>query len=123
MFYGKIKDSNEFYFDIFADSFESCVEVSDEQHLYLMHKVNDNGKQIVPDESGHPILIDRPPESEKELARKEAVERLAYLRDTDWYVLRYIEEGKAVPDSIKLKRHEAREKLSSLREKYKLDFN
>ena len=32
----------------------------------------------------------------------------AYLRDTDWYVIRQIETGEAVPEEITTKRAEAR---------------
>jgi len=32
-----------------------------------------------------------------------------YLRDTDWYVVRFAETGEAIPEDIKLKRQEGRE--------------
>lgn len=51
-------------------------------------------------------------EVELDNAKNEAI---AYLRSTDWYVLRYIETDKLVPDDIASKRAEARniiEKIS-----------
>ena len=37
-----------------------------------------------------------------------------YLADTDWYVTRKAETGKAIPDDILTKRQEAREKVKDL---------
>lgn len=43
-----------------------------------------------------------------ESARTEAI---AYLRSTDWYVIRKVETGKEVPDDISTLRSEARSLL------------
>ena len=45
--------------------------------------------------------------SENYLARK-------YLAETDWYVTRKAETGKAIPDEILTKRQEAREKVKEI---------
>jgi len=37
-----------------------------------------------------------------------------YLADTDWYVTRKAETGKAIPDDVLTKRQEAREKVIEL---------
>ena len=37
-----------------------------------------------------------------------------YLADTDWYVTRKAETGKAIPDDILTKRQEAREKMKEI---------
>ena len=37
-----------------------------------------------------------------------------YLADTDWYVTRKAETGKAIPDDILTKREEARAKVKSI---------
>ena len=37
-----------------------------------------------------------------------------YLADTDWYVTRKAETGKAIPDDILTKRQEAREKVKEI---------
>ena len=37
------------------------------------------------------------------------------LSSTDWYVSRFAETGKAIPEDIKLKRAEAREIISNLK--------
>lgn len=34
-----------------------------------------------------------------------------YLADTDWYVVRFSETGEVIPDNIKLKRQEARDRV------------
>lgn len=31
-----------------------------------------------------------------------------YLSETDWYVMRFVETGKAIPEDIQVKRDEAR---------------
>ena len=38
-----------------------------------------------------------------------------FLTSTDWYVSRFAETGKAIPEDIKLKRAEAREIISNLK--------
>ena len=35
-----------------------------------------------------------------------------YLKDTDWYAIRFADEGKKIPSDIKQKRMEAREEIS-----------
>ena len=37
-----------------------------------------------------------------------------YLADTDWYVTRFAETGKEIPDDIATKRQEARAKVKSI---------
>ena len=39
-----------------------------------------------------------------------------YLNETDWYVVRFMETGVAIPDVILLAREEAREAISELRD-------
>lgn len=38
-----------------------------------------------------------------------------YLNETDWYVVRFSETGVEIPEEVKQKRQEAREKISVLR--------
>ena len=44
-----------------------------------------------------------------------------YLSSTDWYDIRAINGGKPTPDGVTKKRNDAREKISNLRIKLKLD--
>jgi hypothetical protein len=39
---------------------------------------------------------------------------IQYLKDTDWYAIRYIETAKAIPEDIAQERQKARDKLSAL---------
>lgn len=49
---------------------------------------------------------------------QEEIDRLqAYLDETDWYIVRMFESGKMVPEEIRYKRDEARQRISELREK------
>lgn len=41
---------------------------------------------------------------------------IQYLKDTDWYAIRFMETGKAMPDDIAKERQTARDKLSALEE-------
>ena len=41
---------------------------------------------------------------------------IQYLKNTDWYAIRFIETGKAIPDDIAKERQTARDKLSALEE-------
>lgn len=52
----------------------------------------------------------------------EEIERLAklaaaqrYLDETDWYVTRWMEKGKAIPEEISIAREEARQEIEHLR--------
>lgn len=38
-----------------------------------------------------------------------------YLTDTDWYVVRYVDNGISIPDDVKTQRQEAREAIDRLR--------
>lgn len=41
---------------------------------------------------------------------------IQYLKDTDWYAIRFIETGKEIPSDIAKQRQTARDKLSALEE-------
>lgn len=38
-----------------------------------------------------------------------------YLKETDWYAIRFADEGTKIPNEIKQKRKEARNRISELR--------
>ena len=46
-----------------------------------------------------------------ELTENERAAAIAYLKETDWYVIRQVETGSPVPDEIKEKRLDARNTL------------
>lgn len=60
------------------------------------------------------------PSSEKEKTEKEIRDLQSFLKETDWLVIRKMDQGNSVPEDIKIKRAEARETISSLREKLKV---
>lgn len=59
--------------------------------------------------SGKPINTDDIDKAEK------LNSYLSLLNKTDWYVTRFIETGKEIPEDIKLKRMEAREMIDSIK--------
>lgn len=115
MFFGKLKNSNDYGFGISKDQFSSFKEIDDKEHMAIIHKANLEGKILGADKSGNPILMDPPPPSQDEINSRKITEYESYLRKTDWYVIRYADSGKEIPHDIKIKREEIREKLSLLR--------
>lgn len=115
VFFGKLKDSNEYGFSINTERFESYVEITDEEHLTLIEKANSENKTFNADKDGSPVLVERPKPSQEELAKQKTFELENYLRNTDWYVIRFVEEGVAIPEEIKTARHNAREEMSKLK--------
>ena len=63
----------------------------------------------------------KPEKSEKEKQLEEYQAELAekeqWLASTDWYCVRYIDNGTPIPEDVKSKRQEARESIDILREK------
>lgn len=60
------------------------------------------------------------PHSEKEKTEKKIRDLQSFLKETDWLVIREMDQGNPVPEEIKTKRAEARTAISSLREKLKI---
>lgn len=96
---------------------KSCFEITDNEHMALMDGQAE-GKIITFHEDKKPTLEDPPPPTEEELARQEISELESYLTDTDWYAIRFADEGKEIPADIKQKRSETRKRISELREEY-----
>ncbi len=117
MLFGKIKNSeNEWGFSLTSRNFESFIEIDDKCHMEIVDKANQEGKLIKGDKNGYPVLEDPPPPTEDELNQKRIAELENYLKQTDWYVIRYADSGTSVPDEIKQKRAAARIEISELRE-------
>lgn len=81
---------------------DNAVEITKEQYDELL---NNQGKTALVD--GYVI------EKEKELSEVEAnisnaFKAREYLNSTDWYVIRNIENGSAIPDEVATKRLESR---------------
>lgn len=116
VFFGKIKGTkNEWGFDVFETTFESYIEVNDDEHFAFIEKANNEGKLISGDKNGNPILIDPPTPTEEEQARQRVAELERYLTQTDWYAIRFADTGEPIPTEIKQKRQEVRDEISSLR--------
>ncbi len=118
MYFGKIKDSDKYWFDDTEDCFETSVLISNEEYGQILYAINNTEKIVTADEEGNPILVDRPEPSDKEKARRRILELESYLTSTDWYAIRFADTGEAIPADIKTKRQEARDEISRLREKY-----
>ena len=117
MLFGKIKGSkNEWGFSITGKILDSFIEINDIRHMEIVAKANNEGKLIKGDQNGNPILVDPPPPTDEELNQNRIAELENYLKQTDWYVIRYADSGTSIPDEIKHKRSEARIEISELRE-------
>ena len=121
MLYGKKKNSDDyaFRFEGEEEMFESYVCIDDDEHWNLVQKANEENKIIVPDNKGYPTLTDRPPPKEEEIAKSKLFELIHYLNSTDWYVIRFAEEGIPIPTEVKERRHQSRCEISKLRETIK----
>lgn len=118
MFYfGKLRDSDNYGFGLRQESFESFVEVSDEEHDKIIKEVDEKGKPLKADKDGKPVIFEdyEPPKEMIDNGRLKELEN--YLKETDWYVIRYADTGVPIPADIKAKRQEAREEISALRAK------
>lgn len=117
VFFGKVKGTeNEWGFDVFETTFESYIEVDDDEHMGIIEKANSEGKLISGDKDGNPILVDLPKPTEEELKKQKISELERYLSQTDWYAIRFADTGEAIPTEIKQKRQDARDEISRLRE-------
>ena len=117
MYFGKIKDSEDGW--IFSDNekiFESYIEISEKEQMLLIKQSNEEHKMIKGDEDGNPILVDRPKPTRKEQNQNRINELEIYLKETDWYAIRYADTGEVIPEDIRQKRQSARDEISRLRE-------
>lgn len=73
-----------------------AVEITDAEHADLLTGQSE-GKRIVADENGRPILADQPAPSAEDLAAAARNDRDARLRVCDWVTLRALDTGKSVP--------------------------
>ena len=118
VFFGKVKGTeNEWGFDVFEKTFESYIEVDDDEHIKIKEKANNEGKLISGDKDGNPILVDPPPPTDEELKQRRLNELDYFLKNTDWYAIRFADTGTPIPEEIKIKRQQAREEISALRER------
>lgn len=109
IYYGLIDD--HYGFDTTPSRMSTYVAIPRTEH----HKLIESGMDIKPDENGYPINVPYPEPSQVELNQIEIEELDNYLKSTDWFATRYAETGKVIPDSIKTKRQEARDRISELR--------
>lgn len=116
--FGKLKDTDVYYFGMNKESFDSCIEITEEEHKDWLEKAGKAGKSFSADKEGKPILVDHP---KIELSEEEQKERRIavleeYLSSTDWYAIRFADNGTPIPDDIRQGRQKAREEISALRE-------
>lgn len=86
---------------------------------YKVITTNNKKNQYLPAINVSKICTYSPP-SEKEKTEKKIRDLQAFFKETDWLVIREMDQGNPVPEEIKTKRAEARTAISSLREKLKI---
>lgn len=64
-------------------------------------------REMTPEEQAALPIIDIEKEKQEQINQ----ESLAYLKETDWYVIRFQENGTPIPEDIITKRQEARDKV------------
>ena len=118
MYFGKIKNSDKYWFGDTEECFETSVLISNEEYGQILYAINNTEKTVTADEEGKPILVDLPEPPEKEKAKRRIEELESYLKQTDWYAIRFADTGEKMPADIKKKRQEARDEISRLREEH-----
>lgn len=109
-YYGT-SNGTDYGFSPSKNIFTSYVEIEESEYKSLFDGQS-NGKQIKHDESGKPYLSDY---DTTPTAEQQITELQTYLKNTDWYAIRYAETGTEIPDGITKKRQEMRNKISELR--------
>ena len=90
------------------------VTRADGQVTYVSEQFLDSVVQEGDTVEDMPVLERQEPTAEEitnNLVASQNYDARKYLADTDWYVTRKAETGKAIPDDILTKRQEAREKV------------
>ena len=95
-----VADTQEELENLPCVTFDKIEETSEE---YVLH----NGEYVLKSEAD---ALQNQEEIDKQIE-----ELQKYLDDTDWYIARYSETGVEIPEEVKQKRQEAREKISALR--------
>lgn len=110
MFYSK--STGGFYdHNIHGDNIPfDVVEITTEAHMALLNGQS-QGKKIVANDLGYPVLVDPPAPTETEIQQQKNVEARAYLASTDWYIIRLQETGIPVPTNILAARQAARDSI------------
>ena len=116
MFFGKL-NNNDFGFSTSQKFFVSSVEISDEDYEQFQEALN-NGEEIQSDKNGFPVIVKKRKSVNPQL-RIDELEK--YLLETDWYAIRFVDNGEKIPSDIQKKRQEAREEISELRERLQSD--
>lgn len=63
-----------------------------------------------------PRVVVEPVRSEREILEAELSEKLSYLSSTDWYVVRFVDDGTEIPEEVRLERSASRQRISEIRE-------
>ena len=93
------------------------VTKADGQVTYVSEQFLDSVVQEGDTVEDMPVLERQEPTAEEianNLVASENYSARKYLAETDWYVTRKAETGKAIPDDIVTKREEARAKVKSI---------
>ena len=114
-YFGKVKNTEEWGFDVFEKTFDNPIELTDEERDSIIEQASKEGKFIVGDKDGKPILVDPPKPTEEEVIRARVKELERYLEGTDWYAIRFADTGEPIPEEIKKRRQDARDEISELK--------
>lgn len=102
--------------DVFQQALEKAY--NGEGHFPNKKVIKDeNGNLQLVDKTEEEILADGLSDEVKPLYEEKISTLEKYLSDTDWYVSRYSETLKAIPEDVTAQRASAREEISALRVK------
>lgn len=89
---------------------DDAVEITTEEHAALLEGQS-QGKLIQSGTNGRPVLVDPPTLTPEQMKQANNSKHLKYLSDTDWYVVRQMDDGTPIPEEVKAKRAEARSSI------------
>lgn len=123
MIYTGTKDGISYGFFTDKTGVKNCIEISDKEHMDLLDGQS-KGKTITFHKDKKPTL-ETPKTLEEKYAEGEITkselnaqpisEIETYLKETDWYIVRFAETGVEIPLEVKEKRVSARLEISELR--------
>ncbi len=95
---------------------DTTVEYTDDRVKGFFEPLAD-GYELTFDDNGYPLIVEKTVQTQEEIETinilMQVNEYKTYLSSTDWYIARQVETGEGVPESIVLKRAEAREFIRS----------
>lgn len=105
------------YAKIINNDTKTCIVGDENGNVEFYKSIGMTEQNVEQAYNGSWYLEDYAPEKPQELAdQEEILELKQYLNDTDWYYARQLETGEVIPNDVKQKRIESRNRINELEE-------